>query len=796
MRISRLYSQGSGKKHVIRKRIKKEKAPSGGGPGIAPAGKWLVLALLLAAVGLAFYVAYLDRVIREKFEGKRWALPAVVYARPLELYPGLALSSQGLEEELQLAGYRRDKRAVDPGGYDRQEGAVHLVTRGFHFPDGEEKSAEYTLFFSGDTLASIVRSGSGEAVDGLRLDPARIGSFHPRQHEDRLVLSRAELPELLVKTLLAVEDRNFYSHGGLDPLAILRALFANVMAGETVQGGSTLTQQLVKNFFLTNERTLWRKFNEAIMAVLLEAHYGKEDILTAYANEIFLGQDGGRAVHGFGLASLFYFRRDLADLSPAQIATLVGMVRGPSYYDPRKHPERCLKRRQVVLEVLRTEKVIDEAQYKTAKAAPLDSQVLTGNGFNRFPAFLDLVRRQLVEEYREEDLASDGMKIFTTLDPQVQMAVERQLAAAIARLEKKTGRSGLEGAVIITRREGGEILALAGGRAPLQSGFNRALDARRHIGSLVKPAVYLAALAKGYTLTTPVEDTALTLPNVGGKPWTPRNYDRSEHGRVPMYLGLAYSLNLATVRIGMDVGVAKVVQTLKDLGVQGEFPAYPSFLLGAVSLTPLQVAQVYQTLASGGFYQPQRAISTVLAADNSVVKRFGLSVEQRFAPEQIFLLNTALQQVVRNGTGKGLSQYLDPSLNAAGKTGTSDDQRDSWFAGFTGEQVGVVWLGTDDNRPTGLTGASGALVVWGEIMRALRPQPLELVEPEGIAWQWFRPDTFAYSSTPFFLAAEQVRLPFLAGSIEEQGDSAAESLKDSLEQGVGGVMDKIRGWFQ
>ncbi len=781
---------------MIRKRIKKEKAPSGGGPGIAPAGKWLVLALLLAAVGLAFYVAYLDRVIREKFEGKRWALPAVVYARPLELYPGLALSSQGLEEELQLAGYRRDKRAVDPGGYDRQEGAVHLVTRGFHFPDGEENSAEYTLFFSGDTLASIVRSGSGEAVDGLRLDPARIGSFHPRQHEDRLVLSRAELPELLVKTLLAVEDRNFYSHGGLDPLAILRALFANVMAGETVQGGSTLTQQLVKNFFLTNERTLWRKFNEAIMAVLLEAHYGKEDILTAYANEIFLGQDGGRAVHGFGLASLFYFRRDLADLSPAQIATLVGMVRGPSYYDPRKHPERCLKRRQVVLEVLRTEKVIDEAQYKTAKAAPLDSQVLTGNGFNRFPAFLDLVRRQLVEEYREEDLASDGMKIFTTLDPQVQMAVERQLAAAIARLEKKTGRSGLEGAVIITRREGGEILALAGGRAPLQSGFNRALDARRHIGSLVKPAVYLAALAKGYTLTTPVEDTALTLPNVGGKPWTPRNYDRSEHGRVPMYLGLAYSLNLATVRIGMDVGVAKVVQTLKDLGVQGEFPAYPSFLLGAVSLTPLQVAQVYQTLASGGFYQPQRAISTVLAADNSVVKRFGLSVEQRFAPEQIFLLNTALQQVVRNGTGKGLSQYLDPSLNAAGKTGTSDDQRDSWFAGFTGEQVGVVWLGTDDNRPTGLTGASGALVVWGEIMRALRPQPLELVEPEGIAWQWFRPDTFAYSSTPFFLAAEQVRLPFLAGSIEEQGDSAAESLKDSLEQGVGGVMDKIRGWFQ
>ncbi|MDH3542921.1 MAG: transglycosylase domain-containing protein, partial [Desulfobulbaceae bacterium] len=456
--------------------------------------KWGIGAFLLSVVAFVLYVGYLDSLIRKKFEGNLWSLPAVVYARPLELYPELAISIPELEDELQLAGYRQDRRAEDPGGYDRQEGVIHLVTREFNFPDGVEKSGKYTLQFTNDTLAGISRTDSGEVVNGLRLDPARIGSFHPKQHEDRIVLSRAELPELLVESLLAVEDNNFFRHWGLDPRAILRALLANTMAGETVQGGSTLTQQLVKNFFLTNERTLWRKANEAIMALLLEAHYDKNEILTAYVNEIFLGQDGGRAVHGFGLASFFYFRRDLKDLSPAQIATLVGMVQGPSYYNPRKYSERCLKRRQVVLEVMRTKKVIDERTYEMAKSAPLDTQEVTGNAFNRFPAFLDLVRRQLAEDYPEEALTSEGMKIFSTLDPHVQKVVEQQFAATISRLERNTGKRGLNGAVIVTRREDGEILAVVGGRNFLQSGFNRALVARRQVGSLIKPAIYLAAL--------------------------------------------------------------------------------------------------------------------------------------------------------------------------------------------------------------------------------------------------------------------------------------------------------------
>ncbi len=764
-------------------------------PQRSPILKWGGAGILLLMAVAALYVVYLNHLIQTKFDGKRWALPAVVYARPLELYPGLAITPELLIDELQLAGYRHDRESLAPAGYQRQGNLLRVVTREFNFPGGLEKSLDLTLSFSGNRLQSITSTESGQAVSGARLDPARIGSFHPKEHEDRLLLTRRELPDLLVKTLLAVEDQHFYSHIGLDPLAIARAMLVNLRAGKTVQGGSTLTQQLVKNFFLTNRRTLWRKANEAIMALLLEAHYDKEEILTAYGNEIFLGQDGGRAVHGFGLASQFYFRRDLKDLAPAQIALLIGIVRGPSYYNPRTSPERCLKRRQVVLDIMRDRRLLDEAAFREASAAALTGAEVPASGFNRFPAFLDLVRRQLRQDYREADLTSEGLKIFTTLDPQIQHQVESQLAASIVGLEKHGIRPGLEGAVVITNRDNGEILALAGGRTPRQSGFNRALDAKRSIGSLIKPAVYLTALANGSTLATPVEDTAVTIDNVGSKPWRPRNFDHLEHGRVPLYAALAHSYNLATVRIGMAAGVENVVRTVRALGVDRPFRPYPSFLLGAVAMTPLEVTKMYQTLAAGGFSLPQRAISSVLAADHRVIKRFGLSVEQRFAPELIYLLNTGLQLAVAEGTGQSLARYISPTHKVAGKTGTSDDLRDSWFAGFTGDKLAVVWLGRDDNQPVGLTGATGALVAWGEIMRALEPQPLELTEPVGV--QWFAVDVQFQEKGRGRYVHERKQLPFLAGSAPATtGPSAADSNRPVPERPRGRFLEKILNWFR
>ncbi len=751
-----------------------------------------LVGLILTCVVLASYMVYLDMVVRQKFDGKRWSLPAVVYARPLELFKGRAITADQLEEELLLAGYRRESEVKDPGGYERRGETIRLVSRNFHFADGLEKSQPLIVSFAGNRIDRISRIDSGENLPLARLDPGRIGSFHLRRHEDRILITKEELPAMLIRTLIAVEDKKFSSHFGLDPLAILRAAYINLRAGSTIQGGSTLTQQLVKNFFLTNERTLWRKFNEAAMALLLESHYSKDEILTAYANEIFLGQDGGRAVHGFALAAQFYFRRDLRDLKADQIAVLVGMAKGPSYYDPRRHPERCLKRRAVILEVMRQESIIIDDQYQLAMAAELLDTSRVMSGFNRFPAFLDLVRRQLSRYYHEEDLTSDGLKIMTTLDPLVQKQAEQQLAESLEELENQTESKDLEGAVVVSARENGEIQAVAGGRKPLHSGFNRALDARRPVGSLIKPAVFLTALRNGYTLASPLEDTPISLANQGNDRWAPDNFDHKHHGRVSLMEALVFSYNLATVKVGMNVGVDKVVQTARMLGAEGELAPYPSFLLGAVSMSPLEVAQLYQTFASEGFYVPQRAISSVMGPDNRLLKRYGLSVEQRFNPQHIFLINTVLQRVMSEGTGASISRYLPASLLTAGKTGTSDDLRDSWFAGFTGDRLAVVWLGSDDNKSIGLTGSSGALVVWGRLMAGLDIKPLDLREPPGL--EWARVYSSDYGPDSRYKDRSEL-LPFAEGTIPSGAFGVSSPALPGKKLRRPGLLERLRKWF-
>ena len=750
----------------------------------------IVLSLLAVLVILTFYSAYLYGVIRKKFDGQRWDLPAVVYARPLELYKGLYSTAEQLEKELQLAGYRRDNQPNVAGGYKRLGREIRLVTRDFHFPDGLQKSIKVTILFSQTGIQSIYRTDNHEELPILRLDPARIGSFHPIKHEDRIVLTHSELPDLLIKTLLAVEDRDFYSHCGLSPKAILRAIWTNLKARKTLQGGSTLTQQLVKNFFLTNKRTLWRKFNEAIMALLLELHYSKDEILTAYTNEIFLGQDGNRAIHGFALASQFYFRRNLADLDPARIALLVGLVKGPSYYHPVRHADRCRKRRKLVLDIMWEQSLLNKETYEQEQSVPVGDSEKILSGFNRFPAFLDLVRRQLTEDYHEKDLTSDGLKIFTTLNPQIQGQVEKHLAQTLDNLEKESNVKKLEGAVIVTNRHNGEILAVSGGRNPLQNYFNRAVDAVRPVGSLIKPAVYLAALQNGKTLLSPVDDSAITVTLDDGNEWQPKNFDRIKHGRIALYQALTNSYNLATVRLGMDIGLEKVAEVVKKLGIKKSFPPYPSLLLGAISLSPLEISGMYQTLAAGGFFIPQRVIGSVLAADDNTIKRFSLSVEQRFSPEHIFLLNTVLQNTVREGTGKSLANFVPSSQNVAGKTGTSNDLRDSWFAGFTNNRMILVWVGRDDNKPTCLTGATGALKVWGEIAADLPSRPLHLTEPPGIKWVWFNPETLEKSSR---FANNSRRLPFIAGELT---DSDAPRPPRRIKKKGLKIFETIRNWFR
>ncbi|MCB2216142.1 penicillin-binding protein 1B [Desulfofustis glycolicus] len=746
----------------------------------------LAIALLLT-VGAVSYLRILDEEIRNRFENKRWSLPAIVYARPLELYPSLQLSPKMLESELLLGGYRRENRPEGAGSYTRTDNTIELTSRSFHFPDGQEPSHRLVITFAGDQIAALNDAATSQPVLSARLDPMRIGSFHPRVHEDRIVVDRESLPDLLVETLLLIEDRSFYDHHGVSPLAIARALVANITAGEIVQGGSTLTQQLVKNLFLDRERSLLRKAREAIMAVLLERRYPKDEILTAYANEIFLGQDGNRAIHGFALASTYYFKRTLDDLRPDQIATLVGMIKGPSYYDPYRHIDRCRQRRDLVLTAMADHDLIDTEHMERSLAQPLTDVDLQRSGLNRFPAFLGLVRQQLAEDYREEDLTGDGLQILTTLDPHVQLQVEENLQRTIDDLSTKED-DALEGAVVVTTRETGEVLALAGGKVPARHGFNRALQARRPIGSLIKPAIYLAALNHGYTLASPLLDATITVNPGSADQWQPKNYDHLEHGRVPLVTALANSYNLATVRLGLDLGLERVIEAIDALGYQESLQPLPSLLLGAVEMTPLDVCTLYQTIGAGGFSTTLRAIDSVMTADHHLLTRYGVSIEQRISPEITFLLTHALQRVVREGTGAALLR--SPRLRdygIAGKTGTTDGLRDSWFAGFTGDHLAVVWLGNDDNTPAGITGSAGAMRVWQHIMESIPTAPLEPVAPSSI--EWLRINRQTLRQAPWF-DNDTMTLPFIAGSgpIPENNRTP---VGETIDRTIKGLFDSL-----
>jgi penicillin-binding protein 1B len=742
--------------------------------------RWLLLSLAGVLLLAVLYGVYLDQVVRVRFEGKRWSLPARVYARPLELYVGAPISVQMLRDELDALGYARRRHPNRPGAYSYYKERFLLRSRRFRHWDGEEASRYLEVVFANDRIHSMKLAASGAAVPLIRLQPPLIDRIYPAHHEDRILLRREDLPKLLVDALLAVEDRQFYQHHGLDPWAILRALWRNLRAGRVVQGGSTLTQQLVKNFYLSNERSLIRKLNEAAMSLLLDWRYDKDDILEAYANEIYLGQDGKRAIHGFGLGSSFYFNRPLAELDLPRIALLVGLIKGPSYYNPRRHPQRALQRRNLLLGLLAQHGVISAAQADAAQAAALGVDASKRNKDGRFPAFMDLVRQQLQRDYREQDLRSEGLSIFTTLDPRLQAVVEQTTATRLSSLERASAVAKLETAAVLADVQSGEVLALSGGRRPAYSGFNRALDALRPIGSLIKPVVYLEALGKPrqYTLISLLKDKPVSLKLAHGKRWQPQNFDGKNHGAVPLYQALAHSYNLSSVHLGLDIGLERVLQRLRALGAEGDLAPLPSLLLGAISLSPLNVAQIYQSIASGGFKAPLRAVRAVTDGRGKPLRRYPLEMQQVADPAATYLLQWAMQRSVEEGTARALAKQLPAGLRVAGKTGTTDDYRDSWFAGFSADKIAVVWIGRDDNQPAGLSGATGAMRLWGDIMAASATESWAPGLPRGVVERWVRPVEGRLADAQ---CDAVVRVPFVHDSAPRQ-DADCLSARDKANE--------------
>ena len=726
--------------------------------------RWLMRVFVLGAVVVVAYAAWLDIHVRSQFEGRRWQVPARLYARALELYPGVRLTRTEVEAELKALGYRRDDRLSRAGSYRTRRGRIDVRSRRFLFWDGEEPARTLTVRFNQSAVRTL--SDSQGVVTLARLEPQLIARIDPRHREDRLLVRLDDVPKSVVGALLAVEDRAYFEHSGVSLRAIARALIANLRAGATVQGGSTITQQLAKNYFLTPARSLWRKVNDIAIAIVLELHYDKEEILEAYLNEVYLGQQGQRAIHGFGLAAQFYFARPLEELDLAESALLVAMVRGASYYNPRRHPKRALARRNLVLAKMQETGLINEQQRRHASASELAITAEPGSLSARFTGFVDLVRRQLARDYAGDALQSEGLRIFTTLDPRIQTASQKALAQRLVQLDKiaKQQPNALQGATMVVAPQSGEVLALVAGRDDLPGGFNRALDARRQVGSLLKPVVYLSALGNPrYTLMTPVNDVPVKLKDSRNEVWAPSNYDGQAYGAVPLIEALSRSLNLATVNLGLEIGVDQVVKLLAQLGLDRPVKPYPSLLLGAVEMSPIEVTQVYQSFAAGGFRQPLRAIRDVTTADGAPLKRYPLEVAQVAPAASVFVLNRALQEVMRSGTGASAARRLAVAPRLAGKTGTTDELRDSWFAGFGADVLAVVWVGRDDNAPAGLTGSTGALAVWTDIMRAVGVEALSASAPEGV--EWYGVDLLA--ALRFNVACEVTPvLPFVTGSTE------------------------------
>ena len=747
------------------------------------------LSLIIFSVISIAYVSILDSKVVNKLDGVLWTVPAKVYARPLELAEGGKINVDVLKKELEILSYELTKGIPDtPGEFSQSQRSVNIFIRGF----GSQEPGLYRLKIENDKIDSIKRK-DGISIDLIQLEPLSIGGMFPSHLQDRILLNFSQVPKDLEEMILVVEDRNFYSHKGISLRSIMRAFIKNTRALGIEEGGSTITQQLAKSLFFSPEQTIRRKIKEAIAALLIEIHYSKQEILLAYINDVFIAQSGRRAIHGFGLASQFFFGTDLKNLSLDQKALLVGMLKGPSLYSPINNPDRAKTRRDLVLSLIKNDSLITEEEYLDLKGRSLKVIPPSFKSLSKYPAFNDIVTLDLRKNFDDSDLRTKGLKIITNLDPVVQDYLEESIKDTKLKLKRRYGSqlNGLEGAGIVIDSFSGEVVAAIGSTKPNNYGFNRAINAVRPIGSLVKPFIYLSALQhySKYNLSTLLDDSKLSVSLPGGKLWEPNNFDKKFHGNIPLHVALSESYNVATTRLGMDLGYSVVQETFTKLGIKKKIPKYPSIFVGSFEMTPLEAIQAYQTIASEGFYSPLNSIRTVESSEDVLSLSYPYKVEQRFRPEPIYLLKFVLKQTFISGTARGFSSRVIEKWKTGGKTGTSDDQRDSWFVGYAGNYLMVVWLGFDDNRKSPLTGRTGALQVWKNFMSRLDPIAYEVRKPSRIRYEWV-------DTKDGLLSGERCKgsilIPFVEGTEPEMIPQNRKKCRISEESYTAKVLNKIK----
>lgn len=755
---------------------------------------------VLGLVLLVFYLMYLDTMLSKRFANARYEAPALLYSRAMVIDTQQQLQREEILRELQTLDYRNSRYARNPGEYQQQGNDLLVFRRAFDFPDRVEPGVRVRLRFNAnEQLVGLESWPEQQALNEIRLEPQLIGRFASDNNEDRLLVGLEQVPVLMQDTLLLVEDQDFYHHFGLKPSSIVRAALANIAAGRTVQGGSTITQQLIKNMYLTHDQTIRRKINEAFMALILDYRFSKDEILEAYFNEVYFGQDRGHAIHGIGLASQFFYGKTPEDLTPAEIAMLIGMVKGPSLYNPYRNPERAQDRRDLVLRLMYSSDLISQTQYLAAIEAPVVTRASNRLVARQRADYVDYVQRELRELVPGNAWQETGLRVFTYFDPWLQTMLEH---AVVERMQELPDTE-VQAAAVVTDHQTGTLRAMVGGRMPVQGGFNRAFQARRQIGSLIKPFVYTLALEDSaqFSLATILDDSELSLRNERGDEWRPSNFDNEFLGPLPLYQSWLDSRNIPAIQTALAITPAKVREKLYSMGATGAIHAYPSLALGTIDLSPVQVNQLYGFLANHGNGFELSSIAGITTHRGELVYLDQREPLRVFSEEAAYLARYASFGAVEYGTGRMLGRQIQEPLG--GKTGSTNELRDSWFVSFDNQYILTVWLGRDDNQPIGLTGSYGGIPVAQRLWQQTGVRALDLTPPNNVqmyAWNadtgiWLAEHCFA-NTTRASSRPDSVRLPgitrpaYATVDCSEYEQQVQEALQEKAEE------ERPRSWWR
>jgi penicillin-binding protein 1B len=756
--------------------------------------KWMLPLAVLMVGGIFLYCWHLSSQIDQRFSGRRWHIPSKVFSDTTLLYPGQQINRTLFIQKLRRLGYRQvDRNPRNKGELYTSASVVKLFLHDLTLLSRHREGVPVRIRFSENRIKSIAHLNTGEPMPILEIEPEEVMLFFGPDREQRRLISIDEVPQHVIDAVLAIEDSRFYQHKGLDPRGILRAIYTNLRHASIRQGGSTITQQLAKNYFLTPKRSFIRKLKELFMSLTIETMYEKNEILEIYLNEIYLGQKASVAVSGIGEASFFYFGKSVMDLSLNEAATIAGLIRGPNYYSPYIHKERCRKRRNMALNAMYEKGWISDEELKTVLPLPIETVGYEAYG-KIAPYFMDYLSHQLKLLYSPDDLSSLGLSIYTTLDTQVQMAAEKALKRGLERLEKsnpalyrKDPKKRLQGALVVMQPKTGYILAMVGGRDYSLTQFNRITQARRQPGSAFKPFVYLSGLDE-LTPASMLSNEPITY-EVDGKEWRPHNYTAMVVKHVSMRQALAKSINIATVYLAMKVGLDKIVSTAKQFEFSTPLKPYPSIALGSSEVIPLELSRAYCVFAADGVLPYPLSLKEVLDENGEILEQRHMSIRQVITPAKAFIMSSLLRSVVETGTARSM-RAMGISFPVGGKTGTTNDYRDAWFVGYTPDILALIWVGFDNNDSISASGAGAALPIWANLMNAL---------PQYVSGDWFKmppgvvQDTVCSESGQLALknrCPQPVEEYFLAGHVP----SDTCQIHANKNQ-IGRIIDELKGFI-